>query len=196
MTAPSTPPAPPPPVTVRVFTQRFSSTPLGARLARHLTIVQLHAWGVPQTATVRDAAAVVAELAANAVTHGRVPGRDFELRLSLLGDAVRIEVSDARGQRRPPGPEQVGALPVPEGESGRGLLLVDELADRWAVLDRVPVGKTVRAELDLRGAPAGAARGRGRLREARGRRSQPAAPVPPRYAPVPPGYAPVPPAAR
>ncbi|MEO3767828.1 ATP-binding protein [Streptomyces sp. B8F3] len=150
MTAPSTPHPLPPPVTVRVFSQRFSSTPLGARLARHLTIVQLHSWGVPQTATVCDAAAVVAELAANAVTHGRVPGRDFELRLSLLGQSIRIEVSDALG-RRPPGPEQVGAMPVPEGESGRGLLLVDMLADRWAVLDRVPVGKTVRAELDLSG---------------------------------------------
>ncbi|GAA2137990.1 ATP-binding protein [Streptomyces synnematoformans] len=144
-------PTPPPPVTVRVFTQLFSSTPLGARLARHRTVVQLHAWAVPQTATVRDAAAVVAELAANAVTHGRVPGRDFELRLTLLGSAVRIEVSDALGWRWPPGPGQVGAVPVPDGESGRGLLLVGELADRWAVLDRVPVGKTVRAELDLPG---------------------------------------------
>ncbi|MFJ2715491.1 hypothetical protein [Streptomyces sp. NPDC087437] len=39
-------------------------------------------------------------------------------------------------------------------EAGRGLFLVDTLADRWEVLDRVsPVlalpGKTVRAELDL-----------------------------------------------
>lgn len=159
MTAPSTPRPLPQPVTVRVFSQRFSSTPLGARLARHLTIVQLHSWGVPHTATVCDAAAIVAELAANAVTHGRVPGRDFELRLSLLCGAVRIEVSDARGKRRPPGPEQVGGRSAPEGESGRGLLLVDELADRWAVLDRVPVGKTVRAELDL-GGDASAAAGR------------------------------------
>jgi hypothetical protein len=30
------------------------------------------------------------------------------------------------------------------------LLLVDALADRWEVLDRVP-GKTVRAEVDLPG---------------------------------------------
>ncbi|MGX1116852.1 hypothetical protein RKD37_002215 [Streptomyces ambofaciens] len=37
----------------------------------------------------------------------------------------------------------------PEAEHGRGLLLVDALADRWGVFDRVPVGKTVRAELDL-----------------------------------------------
>jgi hypothetical protein len=35
------------------------------------------------------------------------------------------------------------------GESGRGLLLVAALAERWSVHDRVPVGKTVRAELTL-----------------------------------------------
>lgn len=41
---------------------------------------------------------VVAELAANAVLHGRVPGRDFRLRLTLRTDgALRIEVTDARG---------------------------------------------------------------------------------------------------
>jgi hypothetical protein len=36
-------------------------------------------------------------------------------------------------------------------EHGRGLVLVEALADRWEVLDRDPApGKTVRAELDLR----------------------------------------------
>jgi hypothetical protein len=35
------------------------------------------------------------------------------------------------------------------GESGRGLLLVAALAERWSVHDRVPAGKTVRAELTL-----------------------------------------------
>lgn len=81
--------------------------------------------------TVFDAAEiVVGELAANAVTHGCVAGRDFE---------VMMRLRDA------------GALtPPPElGESGRGLLLVEALADRWSVRDRVPVGKTVRAELDI-----------------------------------------------
>jgi hypothetical protein len=37
----------------------------------------------------------------------------------------------------------------PATEGGRGLLLVTALATRWTVLDRVPVGKTVRAELEL-----------------------------------------------
>ncbi len=89
------------PVTVRVFRQRLSSTPRGARLARHLTLNQLHTWGIPYGPDVSDAAgAIVAELAANAVTHGRVPGRDFELRLAIVTGSVRVEVTDTRVGRR------------------------------------------------------------------------------------------------
>ncbi|MEV6264808.1 ATP-binding protein [Streptomyces sp. NPDC051784] len=144
------------------FTQRFSSTPRGARLARRLTVLQLDRWGLqPGGGTSDRAASVVAELAANAVTHGRVPGRDFELTLTLLsGGILRIEVSDTRGERLPPAPGCLGA-PRPDEDSGRGLLLVEALADRWSVHDRLPVGKTVRAEVDLRrGLPPGAAGGR------------------------------------
>ncbi|CAM5552793.1 ATP-binding protein [Streptomyces spiroverticillatus] len=135
-----------------MFTQRFSSTRRGARLARRLTAHQLHAWGIPHGGDTSDAAAqIVAELAANAVTHGRVPGRDFELTLVLLpapGSLLRIEVSDTRTEKRPPAPGEL-AVPASEEEAGRGLLLVEALADRWSVLDRIPLGKTVRAELDL-----------------------------------------------
>lgn len=140
------------PATVRVFAQRFSSTPRGARLARHLALNQLSAWDIPYDSRASDATALlVAELGANAVTHGRVPGRDFEVRLTLDAYTLRIDVSDACGERRPSGP---GTLASPSAgtavaDGGRGLLLVEALADRWAVLDRVPVGKTVRAELDL-----------------------------------------------
>ncbi|MFF8775712.1 ATP-binding protein [Streptomyces sp. NPDC015140] len=144
------------PVTVRMFTQRFSSTPLGARLARHLAATQLHAWGIPHGTALSDTATlIVAELAANAVTHGRVPGRDFELRLSHAPENhLHIEVSDTRAERRPPARgEALAASPL--DDSGRGLVLVDALADRWEVVDRVSrgvalPGKTVRAELNLR----------------------------------------------
>ncbi|MGW3631619.1 ATP-binding protein [Streptomyces sp. NPDC005122] len=159
MTAPSTPRRP---VTVRVFTQRLSATPRGARLARHLALEQLRAWGIPHGTDASDAAAaIVAELAANAVTHGRVPGRDFELRLSLVPGSVRVEVADTRDGPRPPGP---GAVPPadPLGEQGRGLVLVEALAARWEVLDREPPGKTVRAEIDLPGWAALAGRADGR----------------------------------
>jgi len=132
-----------------VFTQRFSATPLGARLARHLALEQLRAWDIPYGTPASDTAAViVAELAANAVTHGRVPGRDFELCLSLVTGSLRIEVTDTRTELLPPAPGAVRP-PCPLDESGRGLVLVEALADRWEILDRDPPGKTVRAEIDL-----------------------------------------------
>lgn len=150
MTARPAPHASQPLLAVRVFSQRFSATPRGARLARRLALHQLHAWGIPHGTDVSDAVAlIVAELAANAVTHGRVPGRDFELRLSFPPGSVRVEVSDTRSGPRPPGP---GAVPEPRplDETGRGLFVVEALAARWEVVDREPSpGKTVRAEVDV-----------------------------------------------
>ncbi|MFF5478089.1 ATP-binding protein [Streptomyces sp. NPDC012935] len=141
---------PQPPVTVRVFTQRLSATPRGARLARHLALNQLRAWGVPHGSDASDAVAlIVAELAANAVTHGRVPGRDFELRLSLPTGSIRVEVTDTRTESHPPKPGDVPP-PRPLDEHGRGLVLVEALADRWEVVERdESPGKTVCAEVDL-----------------------------------------------
>ncbi|MFG3230200.1 ATP-binding protein [Streptomyces antibioticus] len=124
-------------------TLRLSSTPRGARLARRLTEQQLTAWGHPHDGDGNRAAQqVVAELAANAVTHGRVPGRDFELRLLLAGDTLRVEVSDTRGDRR------LRIVTDPEEEGGRGLVIVTVLARVWGVTERA-VGKTVWAELEL-----------------------------------------------
>ncbi|MFE5625317.1 ATP-binding protein [Streptomyces virginiae] len=133
---------------VRVFTQRFTSTCRGARLARQLALVELHEWGFPEsTALSADTGLLVAELAANAVRHGRVPGRDFELKLTLLEDFLRIEVSDARRDRRPA--VQPHAY---QAESGYGLRIVDAVASAWGVTDRI-VGKTVWAELTRRAGP-------------------------------------------
>ncbi|MFF3321536.1 ATP-binding protein [Streptomyces sp. NPDC002889] len=124
------------------FAQRFTSTRRGARLARHLAVHQLNGWGIPYGSDASDAAVqIVAELAANAVTHGRVPGRDFELRLLLTETTLRIEVSDARGESEP----EPGA-PTPDSETGRGLLLVVALANDWGMTPRV-IGKTVWVEL-------------------------------------------------
>lgn len=145
------------------FALRLSATPRGARLARHLAAGQLDAWGLPyDTEAHRTVALVVAELAGNAVRHGRVRGRDFRLRLILRpegpenpgnpGDpgraTVRIEVTDARTDRLPPAP---GTLrpPPPDGESGRGLLLVESLATRWGTIRDDPYTKTVWCEVAL-----------------------------------------------
>ncbi|MGW0394510.1 ATP-binding protein [Streptomyces sp. NPDC003042] len=124
------------------FTATLPATPHGARAARQLAAAQLADWGLP----FHDAAHVVAELANNAVTHGRVPGRRFQLRITAAGATLRIEVSDTRRECAPP---STAELPDPDAESGRGLVLVATLADRWGTsLGPVPL-KTVWAELAL-----------------------------------------------
>jgi anti-sigma regulatory factor (Ser/Thr protein kinase) len=90
------------------------------------------------------AAHIVAELANNAATHGRVPGRSFQLALHVTGDTLRIEVTDTRADRLPQ-PQHATA----DSETGRGLTLVGTLADRWGVTPGPPPRKTVWAELVL-----------------------------------------------
>ncbi|WP_343246025.1 ATP-binding protein [Streptomyces sp. SID5785] len=83
------------------------------------------------------AAHLVAELAANAVTHGRVPGRDFALGMYVTGGALRIEVTDTRADR------------LPRAGAGRGLTVVAALAERWGVVEGPAPRKTVWCELAL-----------------------------------------------
>ncbi|MFF0460153.1 ATP-binding protein [Streptomyces mexicanus] len=126
---------------VRTLSLQLSPTPRGARLARLLAAEQLRTWGLPP----HPAEHIVAELAANAVTHGRVPGRDFRLLLYVVGDTLRIEVTDTRGDRLPRVRPAAG-----DAESGRGLLLVEALADRWGVVPGPSPRKTVWAEVRTR----------------------------------------------
>lgn len=116
------------------FHVQLSATPRGARLARLLAVEQLRGWGLPLV----EPAHIVAELAANAVTHGRVPGRDFRLALTVTPETLWIEVTDARGDR------------IPEiRDAGRGLVLVEALADRWGVREGPVPCKVVWAEVSL-----------------------------------------------
>lgn len=124
--------------TVRNFSVLLSSTPRGARLGRLLAVDTLRSWGLPH----ERASHVVAELAANAATHGRLPGRSFRLTLYVIGRTLRVEVTDTRGDLMPE-----PHVPDPDAESGRGLLLVEALADRWGVTEGWFPRKTVWAEL-------------------------------------------------
>ncbi|MGW2118621.1 ATP-binding protein [Streptomyces zhihengii] len=128
------------------FAAMFGATRRGARLARRVAVRHLAAWGHhPGTDLSETVALLVAELAGNAVRHGRVPGRDFRLalRLDRARALVRVEVADACALL----PPAVRPVPADDDESGRGLLLVDALADRWGAEPRDPVGKTVWAEV-------------------------------------------------
>ena len=133
---------------VSEFAMHFTSSPRAARLARRLVAHQLNTWGHPYSSPTNDTVTLIAaELAANAVRHGRVPGRDFHLRLTALPAAIRIEVSDTSDRQLPP---DVAGVPAGDAESGRGLYLVARLAGRWAVTPRPGApGKTVWAEVPL-----------------------------------------------
>ncbi|MER6614933.1 ATP-binding protein [Streptomyces xantholiticus] len=150
--APAQPPNP-----THEFSMQFTSTPRGAPLARRLVSHRLDEWGYPYDSTPNETITLIAaELTANAVRHGHVPGRGFYLRLTATGTApsatLRVEVADTRTERRPAPPEPDGpAVPPADAESGRGLYLVSLLACRWGVAPRAAAtpGKQVWAELRL-----------------------------------------------
>ncbi|WP_236045877.1 ATP-binding protein [Streptacidiphilus fuscans] len=109
--------------------------------ARRLTLSALESWGLGGQGEVAEQ--LVAELVANAIRH--TGGRSFVLRVLRGSGRVRVELRD---------PSR--ALPClikgdAEDESGRGLRLVDVLADRWGV-DLLSRGKSVWFELKVRAA--------------------------------------------
>ncbi|MBB1254589.1 ATP-binding protein [Streptomyces sp. OF3] len=136
----------------------FTSTPRGARLARRLVAHRLNDWGHPYNTPLNETFSLItAELCANAVRHGRVPGRDFHVRLVLAEGVFRVEVTDTRAERLPP-----LSPPAPDStsESGRGLHLVAALADGWGVTPRpAGPGKSVWAELRVPTTGGGGPRG-------------------------------------
>ncbi|MEU9441920.1 ATP-binding protein [Streptomyces sp. NPDC048304] len=131
-------------IPARQFCVPLSATRRGARLGRLLATEQLRAWGLP----LDPARLIVAELTANAALHGRVPGRSFRLTLSVVAPRLlRVEVADTRGDHLP----VLRAAEDEAAESGYGLYLVEELADRWGVRSGPSPCKTVWAEIDLAG---------------------------------------------
>ena len=75
----------------------------------------------------------------NAIVH---TGTQVELALRLVGRRLRGAVAD--GSSRAPVPRQPGT----SAEAGRGLQLVEELAEEWGV-ETAADGKTVWFEVDL-----------------------------------------------
>ncbi|MDO0935033.1 ATP-binding protein [Streptomyces sp. DG2A-72] len=102
-------------------------------------------WGHPHAAS--DAALLASELCTNALLHGCLRDRLFRVETSLTGTALRVAVTDPRSERLP-----YSRPSTADDQFGRGLLIVHTLADRWSV-ETLTVGKTVWAELDLRGVP-------------------------------------------
>ena len=83
-----------------------------------------------------DLELVASELATNAVQYA---GTAFDVRLELRGSEVLLEVTDSGG-----GVPSMGPEPSARSSHGRGLRIVDAIADGWGVRTAQPgPGKTV-----------------------------------------------------
>ncbi|MGC9537706.1 ATP-binding protein [Streptomyces sp. UG1] len=100
---------------------------VGEHSARHIRAIArslLAEWRMRELADAVELG--VTELVANVVRH--VPDRRCEVLILRRTGGVRVEVADGFGQL-PVLPAQSG----PEDEGGRGLVLLDAVADKWGV---------------------------------------------------------------
>ncbi|WP_078843911.1 ATP-binding protein [Streptomyces albus] len=124
-----------------LMTQKyFDARPRSVSLARKFTTATLASWGLDGLTD--DVRLCVSELATNALVHGTEPGRGFLVKLAHDDTVLRLEVHDSRSLRRDSHRPRVHD-PDPADASGRGLLLVQLLADAWGVESRQPFGKIV-----------------------------------------------------
>jgi anti-sigma regulatory factor (Ser/Thr protein kinase) len=114
------------------------SRPESAATARRLAgFVVMRDWGLASQLA-EYTVLLVSELVGNAVRH--TGARTFGLRLLRRRGWIRVEVRD-------PSRGLPCLLPVgPLDTSGRGLMLVDQLSQRWGV-DLLPCGKTTWFEM-------------------------------------------------
>ncbi|GAA3447883.1 ATP-binding protein [Planomonospora venezuelensis] len=119
--------------------QFFDATAESVGLARDFTTATLTAWGL--TACVEDIRVCVSELASNALVHGTEPGYGFLVRLEAEEEFVRLEVHDSHN--RWPRIRH----PADTDTCGRGLLIVEALAEDWGVQEGDPLGKVVWSRL-------------------------------------------------
>jgi anti-sigma regulatory factor (Ser/Thr protein kinase) len=116
----------------------------GARQARHRLADALT--GSIPPALLADVISVAAELIANAVRHaeplpGGVVRLAWRLRTSEKGRLVEVRVTDGGARQLPRQRTATG-----DEADGRGLTIVEALADRWGV-DKDGLGQSVWAEL-------------------------------------------------
>ncbi|MFF5371406.1 ATP-binding protein [Streptomyces sp. NPDC013187] len=135
-------PFPQPPLGAGHLRVEYAPRPSSVREARAEVRRQLEGWGLAERGDVAEVAELlVGELATNAVVHARSP---FRLTLFAAHGLLRCEVADTA--RRVP-----RVLDAGTGESGRGMFLVEALAQRWGCHRDGP-GKTVWFELGTCGA--------------------------------------------
>ncbi|MFD3972516.1 ATP-binding protein [Streptomyces cyaneofuscatus] len=110
----------------RAWDISFPAEPEELAGLRRVIGLRLNLWGLADT--VRDAQLCATELVTNVMRHVGV-GTPTRLAVSMSGSRLRLEVSDPETRALPtPGP--VGK----ECERGRGLMLVEGVAERWGVV--------------------------------------------------------------
>ncbi|MDI6518124.1 ATP-binding protein [Streptomyces coelicoflavus] len=120
------------------YSETLPREPESAATARRLVRTSLSVWELDELAD--DTALIVSELVANAVQHAR--RESIRITIERPGAAlVRVGVVDF--SRVPPERREPDADDV----NGRGLALVNELAEDWGT-ELLPWGKRVWAELE------------------------------------------------
>ncbi|WP_405996834.1 ATP-binding protein [Streptomyces sp. NBC_00829] len=112
---------------------------------RKLVVQTARHWRVLDEASLGDLELCAGEVVANAAEHTGTPS---VVLVSVTTSGVRVELTDTRPQLPEP------AAPDSDGESGRGLLLVDALASAWGA-HPTGTGKTVWFEIPATPRPAG-----------------------------------------
>ena len=112
--------------------RRFRPEPRAPGAARRYVFERLSRWGHGEELRHR-AGLIVSELATNAVRHARSP---FTVTVRSAGDEVAVAVADASTD------VPVLATIDPLAPAGRGLVLVDAVADRWGA-EQAAEGKVV-----------------------------------------------------
>lgn len=123
---------------------RLPHGPRSPKRARDLLRSQLAEWKIDGEVAF-TAELLLSELVTNALLHARMPaGREIGVRVARYDEHLRVEVADANNSR----PELRTATAT--DEHGRGLALVDALAQRWGCCPRRHgIGKATWAELPL-----------------------------------------------
>jgi len=120
-----------------IDTLQLDDQPDAVPVARHFVRDKLRGTALEHRSA--DSELILTELVTNATLHGTPP---VTVGVRISPDMARFEVSDASSGT------PVALVQSPEAMTGRGLMLVEALSDRWGI-DRQDHGKLVWAEVGI-----------------------------------------------
>jgi anti-sigma regulatory factor (Ser/Thr protein kinase) len=128
-----------PAIATQAWSRNFPATPANVREARRFL-----AGVLTNCPAADDTVLCLSELVTNSITHSRSrrPGGRFTVRAEIRGDHLRVEVQDEGGPWAQPVRRR-------DGQHGRGLLIVAQLADNWGRNGDSATGWTVWFQMNL-----------------------------------------------